>query len=247
MIAQIEIATWNVLHRIHAENWGEAQAQAFPLEAVRTTAIATRVAKELASRCEAVCLQEVSGDQLAMLRMALPGAFFYELRYPRVPKLKSGAESPLVEATEHLVTIAARGSERLAAAAFASDPGKGFLSVALPSGFVVVNTHVSFGPRAQKQIDEVVVHAKTHTGQVVIAGDFNASAADASALLGPEFTIVPLRQPALPTRPRAPGHEKSSTIDHAFVWRAAPVDAEVLDGEGLSDHNPVVAGVQYSQ
>lgn len=61
----MQIVTWNVLHRIHAENWREAVPDRFPIEAERLDRISQRVAGVLREDDDAVvCLQEVSGDQL---------------------------------------------------------------------------------------------------------------------------------------------------------------------------------------
>ncbi|WP_067649864.1 hypothetical protein [Nocardia harenae] len=40
----ISVASWNVLHRVHAENWYEAVALRWPDEAARNAAVAERVA-----------------------------------------------------------------------------------------------------------------------------------------------------------------------------------------------------------
>jgi hypothetical protein len=66
-MAAIAMATWNVLHRVHAENWAEPAIEAHPDERARVEAIATRVERMLLvdRTIDAIGLQEVSGDQLA--------------------------------------------------------------------------------------------------------------------------------------------------------------------------------------
>jgi hypothetical protein len=84
----ITVATWNVLHRVHAENWGEVVAGRWPDESERITAVTAW----LAGRAEQViALQEVSGDQLASLRSGLASRTVHAFRYPRVPGLRRGA------------------------------------------------------------------------------------------------------------------------------------------------------------
>jgi hypothetical protein len=94
----MRIATWNVLHRIHAENWRETVPDVFPDEAVRIAAITARI-EALLSESDVVddvvfCLQEVSGDQLASLRTALPAMQVCAFIHPRVPSLKQPGPSP---------------------------------------------------------------------------------------------------------------------------------------------------------
>ena len=62
------IATWNVLHRIHAENWGDGPLARFPREADRISLVTAPVIARLEAGWDVMALQEVSGDQLASLR-----------------------------------------------------------------------------------------------------------------------------------------------------------------------------------
>ncbi|MFI5777595.1 hypothetical protein [Nocardia sp. NPDC051570] len=39
----ISVATWNVLHRVHAENWYDEVSQRWPDESARIAAVTTRV------------------------------------------------------------------------------------------------------------------------------------------------------------------------------------------------------------
>src|SRR5262245_42073288 len=96
------VVTWNVLHRIHAVNWDEPAIRSWPEESTRLGSIADFVS---ALDADAVCLQEVSGDQLAMLRDVEAGELF-TLKYPRVPNYYRRFEPPqLREPAEYLVTI----------------------------------------------------------------------------------------------------------------------------------------------
>ena len=93
------MVTWNVLHRTHADNWGEEVAGSWPDEAKRVAAIAQRVG-ELTE--DVVALQEVSGDLLAALRET--GRTVHAMRYPRLPRPRV-LESQLADNTEYLVLL----------------------------------------------------------------------------------------------------------------------------------------------
>jgi hypothetical protein len=59
----IAVATWNVLHRIHAENWGEDVLERWPDESERIAAITARLTRRTE---QVIALQEVSGDKGAL-------------------------------------------------------------------------------------------------------------------------------------------------------------------------------------
>lgn len=237
----MRVATWNVLHRIHAVNWHEPIVDLHPDEATRVTAISARIA-ELGA--DVVCLQEVSGDQLASLRAAFPNATVLEHTYPRVPKLFRPGPPPLVDPTEHLVTISLLPVRTSHGRTFPTDQGKGYLVSELESGAVVINTHVSFGEHHGAQCAQLGAEARAYDGPSVIVGDFNK---DRDLLaFGSEFTAAIPAGPR-PTRPRTQPSGKSETIDHVVVYGGTVDSATVEDGRALSDHNPVIATVQGSQ
>ncbi len=227
----ITVATWNVLHRVHAENWAEDTPGQWPDESERIAAVTAR----LAGRAEqVVALQEVSGDQLADLRRALPDRTIHALRYPRVPRQRHGT-CPLEDPSEHLVLLVNGPSQQVAAEAFDDDPGKGLLGVQTDRALVVA-THVSFGERQAGQLARLAELAPTSTGPVILLGDFNSDHATVSAGLGPGFTVADLPPGALPTRPRTSGI-KSQNIDHVVVRGGGISGVVVEDAGGLSDHN----------
>lgn len=233
----ITVLTWNVLHRIHADNWGEEVGVRHADEAVRISAITAR----LAARDEHVlALQEVSGDQLASLRVALPAAQIFTLRYPRVPKPRSGS-STLLEPAEYLVTVVAGAATQVVAEASRDDPGKGLLAVDV-GGVLVINAHVTYGAPGVDQLARLAEVARAASGVAIVLGDFNADRAKVAAALGEELVFAAPTEPALPTRPRT-GSSKSSSIDHVIVRGDTRVEAAVIDADGLSDHNMVVACV----
>jgi len=241
-VRAVRIITWNVLHRVHAVNWSEAPVAAFPDELVRMEGIARRVGAWLAGEADVVCLQEVSGDQLALLRSSARGDVrVFEHLYPRLPRIRGEGGPVLTDATEHLVTLAATPEAReLMGHTFASDPGKGFLVVTLGDEVRIVNAHVSFGAnRAAKQLARVVESA---VAPAIVVGDFNASVEAVQADLGPTFRLSDLRgQPVtrIPT-----GDRPGRIIDHVAVAGGTIAQATVLDAELLSDHAPVAATVR---
>lgn len=234
------LATWNVLHRIHAENWIEAAVlERFPDEAVRIETITHRI-KTLLHEDEdtCVCLQEVSGDQLTSLVDALPLFAVCSFAYPRLPRLKQEGPSPLEDTSEHLVTIARRATQ-LAAEAFQSDPGKGCLAVAI-GDTIVVNTHVSFGSRREKQIARAA--ALAGSGRSAVCGDFNATAEQVLNSIGSGFLPCDLGSGAAPTRPcRESPDVRLPAIDHIMVRGIQGAEGTVVDVACESDHNLVRA------
>lgn len=242
--ASWRVTTWNVLHRIHAVNWGEATIDPHPEERLRCAAIARLVAAQLEGGVRVCCLQEVSGDQLRSLGEQLPGGVVvFQHLYPRVPRLRRGgevattggdppAQPVLDDPREYLVTVVrgvrGAGAREIAAHTFASDPGKGFLGVDLGDGCVVWNTHVTWGDRGVDQMRALASAARAHPGTAVITGDFNAGAEAVRASLGPGVQIG-----------ESAGAGK--LIDHVVALRGRVEEARVLDGSGLSDHHPVTA------
>jgi len=237
------MTTWNVLHRVHAVNWNEQPAQTFPDEAVRIAGVTALVVSLLADGA-AVCLQEVSGDLVASLRTAIGQKELHVHRYPRMPRLRDGGAPPgLHDPAEYLVTIADRASRTWRAATFATDPGKGFLAVELPGGVVVVNTHVSARERGAEQMQLLGQTARLAPAGAVVLGDFNATCDLVRAGLGEPLD---LSEPPgdRPTRVATPP-QPSKRIDHVVAFGGTVASAEVLDGRGLSDHNPVTAELRF--
>jgi endonuclease/exonuclease/phosphatase (EEP) superfamily protein YafD len=235
------LVTWNVLHRIHALNWGEEVPERFPDEAARISRITRRVEALLSSGSDViVCMQEVSGDQLESLEGALRSFAVCSFTYPRVPSLRVSGVQPLRRPTEHLVTIGARAQVRTAEA-FRTDRGKGFLCVDA-DGLLVVNTHVSFAEKRPAQIDRIA--AVVGDERCVICGDFNAPSKQVLAGLDRGFALVDLGPDALPTRPRnGNGRGKPPAIDHILVRGVAGSEGAVVDVAGESDHNLVRAKI----
>jgi endonuclease/exonuclease/phosphatase family metal-dependent hydrolase len=239
----ITVATWNVLHRLHAQNWGEEVVGRWPQERDRIAAIAAR----LAARTEQViALQEVSGDLLAALRLALPGRTVHTLRYPRVPKARRGVD-PLSDPREYLVLLVDGPSRQVAAEPFDDDPGKGALAVEV-AGLLVVATHVSGDRRRRRQLARLAeLVATPQERPAVVLGDFNTDRVTAASALGAGFAVAALPPDALPTRPRAADRGSVAPpqwIDHVIVRGAGVRDARVESAEGLSDHNLVRATIE---
>lgn len=239
----MRFTTWNVLHRVHALNWGEPSVSAFPDEGVRTEAIAEIVAGWLAGGVDVVCLQEVSGDQLARLREVVRAeAQVFTHCYPRVPRVRGegDADAGLDDPTEHLVMLVQGAEARLRTAqTFSSDRGKGLLAVDVGSDVLVVDTHVSWGPRGDTQLALLAETAAGASGAAVVLGDFNATVELVQAGLGDLFAPAEVTGPTRIATSDVPG----KTIDHVFVRGGTIVSAAVLDARGLSDHHPVTVEI----
>ncbi|MFD9614910.1 endonuclease/exonuclease/phosphatase family protein [Streptomyces sp. NPDC059083] len=229
----ITIATWNVLHRVHADNWDSEMAVRWPQEAKRIAVVTAAVA----ARPEAViALQEVSGDQLASLREALPDRTFHVLDYPRVPSPRR-VPSTLADRSEHLVLIVRGPSRFVTAEPHPVDPGKGLLAAEI-DGILIIAAHVSGDRRRAGQFERLA--AVAGDGPAVLLGDFNVGRDDLAAAFGAGFTIAGFPPDSVPTRPRTAG-SKSQFIDHV-VTRGVPVrGVAVEDVAGASDHNLVRA------
>ncbi|MEY9861729.1 endonuclease/exonuclease/phosphatase family metal-dependent hydrolase [Catenulispora sp. GAS73] len=198
----ISVATWNILHRVHAENWGEDTPRHWPDEAKRIAAITARL---MARAEQVIALQEVSGDQLADLIRALPAdRTVHALRYPRVPSPRHGTP-PLEDLSEHLVLVVKGPARQVAAEAFDDDPGKGLLAIHT-GGAIVVATHLSSDQRRVGQLARLAELTAASANPVVLLGDFNCDSATVSAALGPGYALANLPSDALPTRPDGAGH-----------------------------------------
>jgi len=229
----VRVVTWNLLHRVHAMNWSEPAIATHASEPARIAAITTWI-PELEG--DVVCLQEVSGDQLAALRDH--GELFVHT-HPRLPHDRFGT-SQLVDLSEHLVTICRRPARRVTSETYPTDNGKGFLVVEC-DGVFVINTHVSFGEHHAAQCARLAEISQTYPA-VVIVGDFNDDRAACGMRLGTLFTAA-IPTVERPTRPRTDPRSKSEVIDHVFVANCTATDVEVLAGGGLSDHHPVTATI----
>ncbi|KAB1982831.1 endonuclease/exonuclease/phosphatase family protein [Streptomyces triticiradicis] len=234
----ITVASWNVLHRVHAENWGEDILRSRPDESERIAAVTAL----LVGRDEhVIALQEVSGDQLASLRLAPTDRTIHALRYPRVPTPRHGTCS-LRNPEEYLVLLVDGPTREISAESFEDDPGKGALAVET-AGTLIVATHVSGDQRHTRQLARLAELATPPRGHAaVLLGDFNTDRATVASALGTGFTVADLPPDALPTRPRTSG-SKAQWIDHVVVRDAIVSNAAVESAEGLSDHNLVRATV----
>ncbi len=171
------MATWNVLHRVHAENWYEDVATRWPDEGARIAAITARVAERTE---RIIALQEVSGDQLASLRMALPDRTFHAMRYQRLPTPRR-MPSSLLDGGEYLVVLTAEPSRELAAESFAHDHGKGALVIDAGE-LTVIATHVTGDRRRTDQLSRLAELASDAPAPAaVLLGDFNTDRASVAA------------------------------------------------------------------
>ncbi len=244
--ATLAIGTWNVLHRVHAENHAEPVVVRWPDEAARVAAIAARVERAIAGGAvEVLCLQEVSSALRDALEAQLPATHtLHAHTYPRVPRFRVATPTTVADAREHLVVVAPRGARTLHAETFGKDPGKGAIVVAARSDVVVIATHVSAGARGPAQLDRLAALAAAHRGRglVVVAGDFNTDAARVGAALGaPCATLDPAGGPTRRFPTGVGGHDIDHLVAHGGRWRVAIVE----DGGELSDHQPVRGVVEH--
>ena len=175
----LTVMTWNVLHRIHGHNWNEAAVRGEPDEGRRLAGISRLIVEQLGEGPAVVCLQEVSGDQLASLRGQLPpDAALFNHPYPRMPRVKDPASitAPLLtDPSEHLAVVV-RGlpSPRVVAArTYPNDQGKGMLVVEA-GAFTICCTHVTWAEKGRSQLELLAAQAQGAPGTAIVAGDFNA-------------------------------------------------------------------------
>jgi endonuclease/exonuclease/phosphatase family metal-dependent hydrolase len=234
------VATWNMLHGVHARNWNEAPVLArYPDEGERIAAC-TEVFRRIAAASEVVAMQEVSGDQMAAVREALPAGWtLHSHRYPRVPRMRDGSACPLREPTEYLV-IAVRGEPAsVRKETSASDPGKGLLAVdvALGGGSMrVLSVHTGKGEEGADQLARAYAVAAEREIAVIL-GDLNALPETVARGLPPGFALA---APSPGGFTRGPdGDRPGRWIDHGIAKGGAIEVIEVIDAERCSDHQPV--------
>ncbi len=231
--------TWNVLHRVHAENYCEPMVTLWPDETARVQAVAALVLKAIAQDlCEVVLLQEVSGDVLEEVRRRLPPSLIVcSHQVPRVPAFKTPSSTMLGDASEHVVVIAGAGLTSWRAVTAADDAGKGLIAVQLRPGVIAVSTHVSFGAKGTAQLQTLRELMAEMPGTVLIGGDFNAERQEVVLGLGERLEVTELASAATRLNPDGEG----STIDHLIARGGTWSGVSVLEHHGLSDHLPLVA------
>ena len=237
----MKVMTWNVLHRVHAENYREPAVTAWPDESARVKAVAALVLKAVtADACELVLLQEVSGDVLNELRHRLPPNLkICSHQVPRLPKLKVKTATSLFDASEHLVVIGPPTLQTQRAMTAAGDEGKGLIAARVNEGLVAISTHVSWGSKGAAQLQVLQQVMAELPGTVVLGGDFNAERDEVSRGLGDGYTVTELAADSRRTRQSPDG--EGADIDHLLCRGARWTDAHVVDHHGLSDHSPLIA------
>ncbi len=233
--------TWNVLHRVHAENYNEPTVTVWPDESARVNAITALVHKAVtAEACDLVLLQEVSGDVLNELRRRLPqDVKVCSHQVPRHPTFKKPTQTVLTDASEHVVVIGPLSLTPIRAQTAADDSGKGLLAVQVTQGVFAISTHVSWGKKGVAQLQALQGLLKSLTGTVVIGGDFNAERSVVSAQLGENLTVTELAADSPRTRSNPDG--EGADIDHLVCRGAVWNDVHVVAHHGLSDHHPLIA------
>ena len=233
----MQVLTWNVLHRIHAEKYHEPSIQHWPDEVARVEAQSSFLRSLFSQGLTVALLQEVGGDLLKELKGDLADHAVFHHAYPRIPRARGATQA--MDPSEHLVVIAPHGAVLIQGATAPNDPGKGFLAVQVGE-WCVISTHVSFGPAALKQLAALRDFIQRDAGPLVIGGDFNTDRQTVEAALG-----LPAFRPASGSAPTRPRPEGGSDIDHILIRApGGPVsDAtslKVLSHPSLSDHAPVL-------
>lgn len=237
--AHVRVVTWNVLHRIHAENWAEGSVAAFPDEATRVDGITGVVTSWLEADVDVVCLQEVSGDQLESLRSALRVNVISH-RHPRLPRFRKPTATQLQRPAEFLVTLTKLDTARTQGHPYEADGGKGVLEVELANGVTVLNTHVSVGHKRDAQLAKL---SQLMTVRSLAMGDFNERRDVVHAALGTALTCTDLHGQRATRFGRSANDGQH--IDHVLCRGGVLREATVLDTGQLSDHRPVRARVDF--
>jgi endonuclease/exonuclease/phosphatase family metal-dependent hydrolase len=233
LVTTDRIATWNVLHWVHAQKYGEkAILSAFVTEEERARAVVDRVA---AIEAEVKCLQEVSGDTLRLLESRFGNDRVHSFRLPRTP-IHAGV-NVLRDPSENLVIITACAGVVVHAQAFVGDDGKGLVAVRLADDTLVVCTHVSGDSEKNEQqlraIDDWIGSAH---GSVILCGDFNADIKETLGRLRPGWHAAVVQSPIKVSRPKS-----NQLIDHILSWpQPILASARIEAAAGLSDHNILI-------
>ncbi len=233
--------TWNVLHRVHAENYREPAVTLWPDEAERVEAVARFVLEAiLKHECQLVLMQEVSGDVLTAIRAQLPSAMTaLSHQVPRMPKLKNRGLTSLTDPSEHVAVIGPATMTMLRGQTAPNDSGKGLVAVQADEGLVAISMHVSWGSKSAGQLQVLQALMNELPGEVVVGGDFNAERTEVLSGLGAQWVVAQLDAASPRTRQNPEG--EGADIDHLIARSGTWADVHVLENRGLSDHSPLLA------
>mmetsp|Transcript_20133 Transcript_20133/g.39913 ORF Transcript_20133/g.39913 Transcript_20133/m.39913 type:complete len:335 (+) Transcript_20133:59-1063(+) len=132
------IYSWNVLHRVHAQNYRIPEVQKWPDEPKRLEHVTGLILTYLRS-CQqpcVICLQEVSGDVLKALKSALATSkniLVFEHQHRRIPRFwrPNPQNEHVVEREEYIVSITKNclGAQKTAGFTYRTDAGKSLLGI----------------------------------------------------------------------------------------------------------------------
>ena len=220
LFSNFVIISWNVLHIIHELNYAKDQSLVINRYSINDNCSSEKlrlndiikVLRELLVQYSTlecfICLQEVPGDLLPMLREMLDSRagmtlaskpLLYTHTYSRIPRIKGQYKnSPYTDSNESLVIIHynpriapkegseskniekyAQNDDRLLWTPCPIDPGKGALTLTTATGFSVINTHVPYNNEAANQLLRNIPWPK-NSNPFVCVGDINR---DAQSLL----------------------------------------------------------------
>lgn len=247
----MKIISWNVLHIIHELNYALNSsyvinkydiANSEANEQKRLVDIFSTIRKHLSDET-VICLQEVPGDLLTLLKK-LTGMGIFEYQYTRIPKIKNLIKYQHIysDPAEYLVILIpdklAQDAKQLQTIQF-DDPGKA-CSVVQIDKMLIMNTHVPMGTayreKAFEQIGEFVDCTEL---DFMLVGDMNMcpdKLRDALKVFKTKSKIVEMDKPTRKGINR--GVEVCSKIDHGVISSSFNVLHKfVADNVDMSDHS----------
>ena len=181
------LKSWNVLHGVHEFNYAfstspvliKYQSQRNLNQSLfsnyvqdenkRIYDLSQTIQKQLGNNC-VMCLQEVPGDLLNLLKAENPNYNCLSYKYSRQPKLKNLSGQLYNDQNEYLVTMIPTNFTVIKTNTIQfDDPGKACFVVEL-GGFSIMNTHLSFGEARNKALDQIF---KYSSNKFALVGDMN--------------------------------------------------------------------------
>lgn len=242
----MKIVSWNVLHLIHELNYAFHESYVINKygihnEQKRLDDIFGALNKHL-SDDTVICLQEVPGDLLVLLK-TIKNVNVFEYRYSRIPKIKNLKFSQIyTDPTEYLVMIIPTSLAKDAISQSAiqfDDPGKACQIVQLDK-LLIMNIHVPMGAAYRSKAFEQMGAFIDQVGlDFILVGDMNMCPDKLRSELKAfkiKSKIVEMDKPTRKGINR--GVEVCSKIDHGVISTNFNVlHRFVADNVDMSDHS----------
>ena len=255
----MKIASWNVLHLIHECNYEYDTSfvlakynikQDITNESKRLADI-VNVIKKLLADGTIVCLQEVPGDLLTMLRY-INSVVVYDYKYPRVPSLKTKPGLKIYEdPCEYLVVVVPNTSVTTQPHVIQFDDLGKACQIVKTNGFTILNVHMPLMAAARhKALESIVEYTNKLGSDFVLVGDMNMRVSDLrqelNSLNVKNYNIVVMNKDT---------HKKNklnkpyySKIDHAVIPATLKAtDISVGEDNDMSDHFIITFDVSQSK